>query len=56
MPDGIFIFGLFLITALAFVGWAIWSKSRTEDKLKDPDAPKSSLAKDGPGPNPVHPK
>lgn len=43
---------LFLITALAFIAWALVSKRRTERKRDDPDAPKSALAVDGPGPNP----
>lgn len=44
---------LFLVTALAFIGWALVSKSRTERKRHDPKAPKSALAMDGPGANPV---
>jgi preprotein translocase subunit SecG len=43
---------LFLITALAFIVWALVSKRRTERKRDDPNAPKSTLAVDGPGPNP----
>ncbi len=38
---------------LAFLAWATVSKRRTEKKLEDPNAPKSALAKDGPGPNPA---
>ncbi|WP_044006445.1 hypothetical protein [Jannaschia sp. CCS1] len=48
-----FLAGLFLFTMIAWLAWAAWSKKRTEDRLDDPDTPKSSLAKDGPGPNPV---
>ncbi len=47
--------GLFLVTMLAFLAWALLSKKETEERLDDPAAPKSSLAKDGPGPNPVGP-
>jgi hypothetical protein len=53
METWYFLAGLFLITMVAFMTWAWISKRRTEALLKDPDAPKSSLAKDGPGPNPV---
>ncbi len=53
METWMFLVALFLITMAAWLGWATWSKKRTEDKLDDPDAPKSSLATDGPGPNPV---
>jgi hypothetical protein len=49
----IFLAALFLITMLAFLAWATVSKRRTEKKLEDPNAPKSALAKDGPGPNPA---
>ena len=48
-----FIAGLFLFTMIAFLTWAAISKKRTEEKLNDPNAPKSALAKDGPGPNPM---
>lgn len=50
--------GEFLIPALALVtmglgiGFAVWSKRRTEQKLEKANPPKSSLAKDGPGPQP----
>jgi hypothetical protein len=53
MDTWIFLVALFLVTILAFMAWASVSKRRTEKKLHDPDAPKSSLAKDGPGPNPA---
>lgn len=45
--------GLTLFTLVAAVVFALWSKKRTEDKLDDPTAPKSSLAKDGPGKQPI---
>lgn len=53
MDTWIFLAVLFLITMLAFLGWAWVDKRRTEKKLDDPKAPHSALAKDGPGPNPV---
>lgn len=53
MDTWIFLAGLFLFTMLAFLTWGWVSKRRTEKRLDDPNAPKSSLAKDGPGPNPV---
>ncbi len=53
METWYFLAGLFFMTMLAFLAWATLSKKRTEERLADPDAPKSSLAKDGPGPNPV---
>jgi peptidoglycan/LPS O-acetylase OafA/YrhL len=53
MDTWIFLAALFLITMIAWLTWATVSKRRTEKKLNDPDAPKSSLAKDGPGPNPA---
>ena len=53
MDTWIFLAALFLITMIAWLAWAAVSKRRTERKLHDPDAPKSSLAKDGPGPNPA---
>lgn len=53
MENWQFLGGLFLFTMIAWLAWAAWSKKRTEDRLADPNAPKSSLAKNGPGPNPV---
>ncbi|WP_224814104.1 hypothetical protein [Hasllibacter sp. MH4015] len=53
METWYFLAGLFLFTMFAFLVWAGISKKRTEDRLDNPNAPKSSLAKDGPGPNPV---
>ncbi|WP_393930962.1 hypothetical protein [Yoonia sp. R2-816] len=50
--------GEFLVPALAFVTmtlaivFALWSKHRTEKRMADNPRPKSSLAKDGPGPQP----
>ncbi|MGR3485812.1 MAG: hypothetical protein ACU0BF_10745 [Paracoccaceae bacterium] len=43
------------MTFLAVIAFALWSKSRTEKKLHKDHPPKSSLAKDGPGPNPMGP-
>ena len=49
-----------LLAVLAFttfalvIGFAYWSKHRVEKRMDDPQAPKSALAKDGPGPNPFH--
>jgi hypothetical protein len=48
-----FLLGLFLFTILAFLIAARISKRRAEQKRHDPNAPKSALAKDGPGPNPA---
>ncbi len=53
METWYFLAGLFLFTMIAWLAWAGLSKLRTENKLDDPNAPKSSLAKDGPGPNPA---
>lgn len=53
METWMFLATLFLITMAAFLAWSMVSKKRTEERLHDPDAPKSSLAKDGPGPNPA---
>jgi len=53
METWAFLAFLFLFTMLSWLAWAWVSKRRTEKKLADPNAPKSSLAKDGPGPNPV---
>ena len=39
---------LTLFTLLAVVIFALVSKSRTEKRRHDPNAPKSTLAKDGP--------
>ncbi|MFC3615598.1 hypothetical protein ACFORG_17715 [Lutimaribacter marinistellae] len=44
---------LFVVTAGAVLIWAIVSKRKTEKRMQDDTAPKSTLAKDGPGPNPV---
>ncbi len=49
--------GLIILLALATFGaviaFAVWSRSRTQDRKEDSHAPKSHLAKDGPGPNAV---
>lgn len=39
---------LSLFTLLAVAVFALWSKERTEERRHDPNAPKSTLAKDGP--------
>jgi Tfp pilus assembly protein PilX len=39
---------LFLFTILAVMGFAAFSKRKTEERMSDPNAPKSSLATDGP--------
>lgn len=38
---------LTLFTLLAVCVFALWSKWRTEQRRHDPNAPKSSLARDG---------
>ena len=43
---------LSLATFALVIGFALWSKKRTEAALKSPNHKKSSLAKDGPGPQP----
>lgn len=53
MESWYFIAGLSLMTLIAVLVWAAVSKHRTEQRLEDPNASKSSLAKDGPGPNPA---
>ncbi|MEM7724402.1 MAG: hypothetical protein AAF376_18820 [Pseudomonadota bacterium] len=53
METWIFLAGLFLVTMGVFLVASMISKRRTEKRLHDDSAPKSSLAKDGPGPNPV---
>lgn len=53
MPTGTFPFILAGITLLAVIAFALISKYRTDQRRADPDAPKSALAKDGPGPNPA---
>lgn len=39
---------LFVLTAAAVLVWAFLSKRATEARIEDPDAPKSTLAKDAP--------
>ncbi len=51
MGSGYLIAALALVTMGLAIGFAMWSKKRTEQRLQE-DAPKSSLAKDGPGPQP----
>jgi len=43
---------LALTTFILCIGFAAWSRARTKAKLDREHAPKSSLAKDGPGPQP----
>jgi hypothetical protein len=38
---------LSLVTLLAVAVFALWSKERTEERRHDPDAPVSTLSKDG---------
>ncbi len=38
---------LALVTMLAFLIFALWSKHKTEQRRQDPAAPKSALAEDG---------
>jgi hypothetical protein len=44
---------LAMFTLLAALVFSLYSKAATDRKRKDPNAPKSSLATDGPGPDPV---
>ena len=44
-----------IITFAIFVAVALWSRKRTKNIDHDTKAEKSSLAKDGPGPNPFGP-
>ncbi|WP_299629281.1 hypothetical protein [uncultured Tateyamaria sp.] len=39
---------LFLLTAGAVIGFAVVSRTKVKQRMNDPDAPKSTLAKDGP--------
>jgi len=39
---------LFGLTATAVIVWAVSSKRATKKRMGDPDAPKSTLAKDAP--------
>lgn len=39
---------LFLATSFAVIAFALVSKHKVEKRMADPDAPKSSLAADGP--------
>ncbi|WP_342078724.1 hypothetical protein [Yoonia sp. SS1-5] len=52
MNDFLLIPALALTTLFAAILVGLWSKRKTDEKLDDPDALKSSLAKDGPGPQP----
>ena len=48
MTVEIFLAGLAGMTFVAVLIFVLTSKAKTEEKLDDPKAPKSSLAKDGP--------
>jgi hypothetical protein len=37
-----------IATFVLFIAYAVWGKIKLEKQMDDPDAPKSSLAKDGP--------
>lgn len=52
MVDGFLLPALSLATLILVIGFALWSKRATENKMDDPQAKKSTLAKDGPGPQP----
>lgn len=43
---------LALGTMILVIGFALWSKRATENRMKNDSAEKSSLAKDGSGPRP----
>ncbi|WP_425038129.1 hypothetical protein [Primorskyibacter sp. S187A] len=40
--------GLFLVTSLSVIVFALVSKNRTETRMRDDSAPKSTLASDAP--------
>ncbi len=46
MENGFIVIMLALFTLLAFIVMAIVSKRKTEQRMDDPSAPKSTLAKD----------
>ena len=48
METDVLLVVLSLGTMLIVIGLALWSKRATENRRKDPDAPKSTLAEDGP--------
>ncbi len=52
MDTGWFLPALALFTMIAAIFVALWSKKRVENRMYDHSKPKSSLAKDGPGPQP----
>ncbi len=39
---------LALVTTLAFIGFALWSKREIKERMEDDTVPKSTLAKDTP--------
>lgn len=55
MDDLPLIWMLPIATFIIVVGVALWSRKRTEETHHDTPEEKSSLAKDGHGPNPVGP-
>ena len=48
MSYDIFLIGLFGVTFAAVLIYIVTSRTKTEEKRRDPDAAKSSLATDGP--------
>ena len=48
MEIDVLLIALSLGTLLIVVGFALWSKRATENRLERSDAPKSTLAKDAP--------
>lgn len=54
MVDGFLLPTLALTTLALVIVFAIWSKRRTDRMEHRRTEEKSSLAKDGPGPNPLH--
>ena len=49
--DGMWTMALALFTLGAVLVFAIWSKTKTEEKLDDPEPLKSTLARKTPDPN-----
>lgn len=52
MTTGWFLPLLAVVTIGLGIFFALRSKAKVKERKADPDAPKSSLAKDGPGPQP----
>lgn len=55
MTDLPLIWLLPIVTFALVIGFALWSRKRTKETHHDTKREKSSLATDGPGPNPVGP-